>query len=133
MFGKKKIDETVEEFSEGEIEQDQGIDSGRLEAFSDAVIAVIITIMVLEIHAPHGENFSELFDLKSKILAYLLSFAFVGIYWNNHHHLLRATKSISPAVMWSNLFLLFWLSLIPFVTAWIGEAIIFSIDETIIT
>lgn len=98
------------------------IDSGRMEAFSDGVLAVVITIMVLELHAPNGENFSDLFDLKTKFFAYLLSFAFVGIYWNNHHHLLRATKSISPSVMWSNLFLLFWLSLIPFVTAWIGEA-----------
>lgn len=121
MFSKRKMDKSVDDFAKGEDVPVQGIDSGWLEAFSDAVIAVIITIMVLEIHAPDGENFSELFDLKSKILAYLLSFAFVGIYWNNHHHLLRATKSISPAVMWSNLFLLFWLSLIPFVTAWIGE------------
>ncbi len=99
----------------------QGIESNRLEAFSDAVIAVIITIMVLEIHAPDGGGFSDLKHITPTLLAYILSFAFIGIYWNNHHHLLRATKRISASVMWANLHLLFWLSLIPFVTAWVGE------------
>ena len=99
----------------------QGIESNRLEAFSDAVIAVIITIMVLEIHAPDGGGFSSLKDIMPTLYAYVLSFTFIGIYWNNHHHLLRATKRISAPVMWANLHLLFWLSLIPFVTAWVGE------------
>lgn len=99
----------------------QDIETTRLEAFSDAVIAVIITIMVLEIKAPPGGNFSDLKHVTPTFLAYVLSFTFIGIYWNNHHHLLRATKRISGPVMWANLHLLFWLSLIPFVTAWMGE------------
>jgi uncharacterized membrane protein len=93
---------------------------GRLEAFSDGVIAVIITIMVLELQAPHG---SSLADLKPKIpafLSYVLSFIFVGIYWNNHHHMLHAINRVNGRVLWANLHLLFWLSLIPFATDWMG-------------
>ncbi|HWF13349.1 MAG TPA: TMEM175 family protein [Candidatus Acidoferrales bacterium] len=93
---------------------------GRLEAFSDGVIAVIITIMVLELQAPHGATLS---DLKPKIpafLSYVLSFIFIGIYWNNHHHLLHAITRVNGRVLWANLHLLFWLSLIPFATDWMG-------------
>jgi uncharacterized membrane protein len=93
---------------------------GRLEAFSDGVIAVIITIMVLELQAPHG---ATLADLKPKIpafLSYVLSFIFVGIYWNNHHHLLHAIHKVNGRILWANLHLLFWLSLIPFATDWMG-------------
>jgi uncharacterized membrane protein len=93
---------------------------GRLEAFSDGVIAVIITIMVLELQAPHG---SSMADLKPKIpafLSYVLSFIFIGIYWNNHHHLLHAINRVNGRVLWANLHLLFWLSLIPFATDWMG-------------
>jgi uncharacterized membrane protein len=97
-------------------------ETGRLEAFSDGVLAVIITIMALELKAPAGEGYFV--DLKERIpalLVYILSFTFIGIYWNNHHHLLRAARRVTPAVMWSNLHLLFWLSLIPVLTEWIGE------------
>lgn len=93
----------------------------RLEAFSDGVMAVIITIMVLEIASPNGGKFSALQPLVPHLLIYLLSFTFIGIYWNNHHHMLRATKRIDGAVMWANLYLLFWLSLIPLATKWSGE------------
>ena len=94
---------------------------GRLEAFSDGVIAIIITIMVLEIKAPHGTEPSALRPLVPVLLSYVLSFANVGIYWNNHHHMLHATRKINGQVLWANLHLLFWLSLIPVVTAWVGE------------
>ena len=94
---------------------------GRLEAFSDGVIAIIITIMVLELRVPHGADWSILRPLMPVLLSYLLSFVYVGIYWNNHHHLLHATRQISGDVMWANMHLLFWLSLVPFVTAWMGE------------
>ncbi|HVT87511.1 MAG TPA: TMEM175 family protein [Tepidisphaeraceae bacterium] len=94
---------------------------GRLEAFSDGVIAIIITIMVLELKVPHGADLAALADLVPVFLTYVLSFVFVGIYWNNHHHLLQATRHVSGAVLWANLHLLFWLSLIPFVTGWMGE------------
>jgi uncharacterized membrane protein len=94
---------------------------GRLETFSDGVIAIIITIMVLELRAPHGTDWSILRPLMPVLLSYVLSFVHVGIYWNNHHHLLHATRQISGGVMWSNMHLLFWLSLVPFVTAWMGE------------
>jgi uncharacterized membrane protein len=93
----------------------------RLEAFSDGVIAIIITIMVLELHAPHGADWSALRPVIPSLLAYVLSFVFLGIYWNNHHHLLQATERINGVTLWANLHLLFWLSLIPFVTSWMGE------------
>ncbi len=94
---------------------------GRLEAFSDGVIAIIITIMVLELKAPGNAEISALIPLIPVFLSYLLSFVFVGIYWNNHHHLLQATRQVNGAVLWANMHLLFWLSLVPFVTNWLGE------------
>jgi uncharacterized membrane protein len=93
----------------------------RLEAFSDGVIAVLITILVLELHAPHGEDWSALQPLRIVFLAYILSFVFLGIYWSNHHHMLHATERVNGAALWANLHLLFWLSLVPFVTGWVGE------------
>lgn len=93
----------------------------RMEAFSDGVIAVIITIMVLELRPPGGTHILDLWKLHSQFLVYVLSFVYIGTYWNNHHHLLRATPHIDGAVMWANLHLLFWLSLIPAATAWAGE------------
>jgi uncharacterized membrane protein len=94
---------------------------GRLEAFSDGVIAIIITIMVLEMKAPHDASLAALGPLWPIFLSYVLSFAYVGIYWNNHHHMLHAVKHVSGPVLWANLHLLFWLSLTPFTTAWMGE------------
>ena len=96
-------------------------ETGRLEAFSDGVIAVIITIMALELKAPVEGTFRSLHERLPELLFYILSFTFVGIYWNNHHHLLRAARRISPGVMWANLHLLFWLSLIPVLTEWVGQ------------
>src|SRR6476469_8277986 len=93
----------------------------RLEAFSDGVIAILITILVLELKIPHGDDLSALRPLLPVFLAYVLSFIHLGIYWNNHHHMLQATRSIDGRVMWANLNLLFWLSLFPFSTAWMGE------------
>ena len=97
------------------------MEKNRLEAFSDGVIAIIITIMVLEMKVPHGAELSVLAPLLPVFLSYVLSFVFVGIYWNNHHHMLQLTDSIDGAVMWGNLHLLFWLSLLPFTTGWMGE------------
>jgi len=94
---------------------------GRLEAFSDGVIAIIITIMVLEFKVPHGAQLSDLLPLWPVFLSYVLSFVNVGIYWNNHHHLMHAVKKVNGAVLWANMNLLFWLSLMPFATAWMGE------------
>ena len=94
---------------------------GRLEAFSDGVIAIIITIMVLELAPPHGASLDDLKALVPIFVAYVLSFVNVGIYWNNHHHLFQAVKVVTGGVLWANLFLLFWLSLFPFVTGWMGE------------
>jgi len=94
---------------------------GRLEAFSDGVIAIIITIMVLEMKVPHGDTPGSLLPLVPVFLSYVLSFVYVGIYWNNHHHMLHAARRISGAVLWANLHLLFWLSLLPFATGWMGE------------
>ncbi|MDR3369594.1 TMEM175 family protein [Rhodoferax sp.] len=93
----------------------------RLEAFSDGVLAIIITIMVLEMKVPHGEDMASLRPLLPVFLSYVLSFVYVGIYWNNHHHLLHAAHRISGGMLWANLHLLFWLSLFPFVTGWMGE------------
>ncbi|MFM9966889.1 MAG: TMEM175 family protein [Burkholderiales bacterium] len=94
---------------------------GRIEAFSDGVIAIIITIMVLELKVPHGDNLDTLAKLLPVFLSYVLSFIFIGIYWNNHHHLFHAVKRVNGAVLWANLHLLFWLSLVPFTTGWMGE------------
>ena len=93
----------------------------RLEAFSDGVIAIIITIMVLELKVPHGEDLAALMPLIPVFLSYVLSFLYVGIYWNNHHHMLHTVKTVSGGVLWSNLHLLFWLSLFPFATGFMGE------------
>jgi len=94
---------------------------GRLEAFSDGVIAIIITIMVLELKPPHGFSWSALDPVWPTLASYVLSFIYIGIYWNNHHHMLQSAKHVTGAVLWANLHLLFWLSLVPFVTAWLGE------------
>lgn len=94
---------------------------GRLEAFSDGVVAILITIMVLELRVPEGTDWSALGELAPKFLSYVLSFVFLGIYWNNHHHLLQVATQVNGKVLWANLHLLFWLSLIPFVTGWMGE------------
>jgi uncharacterized membrane protein len=94
---------------------------GRLEAFSDGVFAIIITIMVLELKVPHGGDLASLLPLVPVFLSYVLSFLYVGIYWNQHHHMLHAARRINGACLWANLHLLFWLSLIPFVTGWVGE------------
>src|SRR6185295_12163963 len=95
---------------------------GRLEAFSDGVIAIIITIMVLELKVPHGADLEGLRHLAPTFASYALSFVFVGIYWNNHHHLFQAVRHVNGAVLWANLALLFFLSLVPFVTAWMGDS-----------
>jgi uncharacterized membrane protein len=97
------------------------VGKGRFEAFSDGVLAIIITILVLELKVPGGEDLHALDETLPHFLAYVLSFIYVGIYWNNHHHMLHATNRISGASMWANLHLLFWLSLVPFVTGWMGE------------
>ena len=94
---------------------------GRLEAFSDGVLAIILTIMVLELKVPHGADFAALRLLLPVFLSYVLSFLYVGIYWNNHHHLLGSARQINGSVLWPNLHLLFWLSLVPFATGWMGE------------
>jgi uncharacterized membrane protein len=94
---------------------------GRLEAFSDGVIAIIITIMVLEMKVPHSADLAALKPMVPIFISYVLSFVYVGIYWNNHHHMMSAVKSVNGKILWMNLHLLFWLSLIPFVTSWMGE------------
>jgi len=94
---------------------------GRLEAFSDGVLAIIITIMVLELRGPHGPELGDLRPLLPVFLSYVLSFVYVAIYWNNHHHMLQVTRQVDGAILWANMHLLFWLSLIPFVTGWMGE------------
>jgi uncharacterized membrane protein len=97
------------------------VKTGRLEAFSDGVIAIIITIMVLELRVPGDTGLHALSELVPELLSYVLSFVYVGIYWNNHHHLLQTLETASGSILWANLHLLFWLSLIPFVTGWLGE------------
>jgi len=97
------------------------MDKNRLEAFSDGVIAIIITIMVLELKRPQGARFADLAPVVPVFASYVLSFIYVGIYWNNHHHLFHTTHRVSAGILWSNLHLLFWLSLLPFATAWMGE------------
>jgi uncharacterized membrane protein len=95
--------------------------SGRMEAFSDGVIAILITVMVLELPTPHGTTWASLHEALPVLLCYLLSFVYLGIYWNNHHHMLQATDRANGQILWANLHLLFWLSLVPFTTAWLGE------------
>jgi uncharacterized membrane protein len=97
------------------------VETGRLEAFSDGVIAILITIMVLELHIPQGTDFEAIRPLLPIFLSYVLSFVYLGIYWNNHHHMLQLTHHINGAILWANLHLLFWLSLVPFTTGWMGE------------
>ncbi|HEY2496582.1 MAG TPA: TMEM175 family protein [Candidatus Angelobacter sp.] len=97
------------------------MNKGRLEAFSDGVLAVIITVMVLEMKSPQGTSLASLRPVVPIFLSYILSFVYIGIYWNNHHHLLHATQRVNGATLWANLHLLFWLSLVPFTTAWMGE------------
>ena len=98
-----------------------GMGKGRLEAFSDAVIAIILTIMVLEMKVPHGESLQALQPLIPVFLSYVLSFVYLGIYWNNHHHMLHTVRTVTGPILWANLHLLFWLSLVPFATGWMGE------------
>jgi uncharacterized membrane protein len=95
---------------------------GRLEAFSDGVLAIIITIMVLELRAPHDAKLEAIYELKHSFLSYVMSFIYIGIYWNNHHHLFQAAHRVNGAVLWANLHLLFWLSLVPFATSWMGSS-----------
>jgi uncharacterized membrane protein len=97
------------------------VHKGRLEAFSDGVIAIVITIMVLEMKVPHGADFASLGPLLPVLSSYVLSFVYIGIYWNNHHHLMQVVRHVSGPVLWANLHLLFWLSLLPFATHWMGE------------
>jgi uncharacterized membrane protein len=97
------------------------VNKNRLEAFSDGVLAIIITIMVLELRVPHGADFAALLPVAPKFVSYVLSFVILGIYWNNHHHLFQAIKQVDGRVLWANLHLLFWLSIVPFVTGWMGE------------
>lgn len=94
---------------------------GRLEAFSDGVIAILITIMVLEMKVPHGQDLATLFGIWHVFVSYVLSFLYLGIYWSNHHHLLHTVQKVSGGILWANLHLLFWLSLVPFTTGWMGE------------
>ncbi|PKQ46190.1 TMEM175 family protein [Confluentibacter flavum] len=94
---------------------------GRLEAFTDGVLAIIITIMVLELKVPHGGSFEDLKSLLPVFLSYVLSFIYLAIYWNNHHHMMQTVKHVTGTILWANMHLLFWLSLIPFVTGWMGE------------
>jgi len=95
--------------------------TGRLEAFSDGVLAILITIMVLELKLPHGSDLEALREMGPVLCAYVLSFIFIGIYWNNHHHMLHTVEQVSGGILWANLHLLFWLSLVPFGTDWMGE------------
>jgi uncharacterized membrane protein len=93
----------------------------RLSAFSDGVLAIVITIMVLEIKVPHGTELAALFPLAPKLLSYVLSFCYIAVYWNNHHHMLHVTRRVTGGILWANMHLLFWLSLVPFTTGWMGE------------
>jgi uncharacterized membrane protein len=94
---------------------------GRLEAFSDGVLAIIITIMVLELKVPHGDSWADFLALAPVLISYILSFIYIGIYWNNHHHMFQAVQKVNGGILWANMHLLFWLSLFPFVTSWAGE------------
>lgn len=107
------------------------MNKGRLEAFSDGVIAIIITIMVLELKVPHEADLAALRPLIPVFLSYVLSFIYLGIYWNNHHHMLQAVRQVNGNILWANMHLLFWLSLIPFVTAWTGESLFATVPVAI--
>jgi uncharacterized membrane protein len=107
------------------------VEKNRLEAFSDGVLAIIITIMVLELKVPHGDQMAALKPLWPVFLSYVLSFIYVGIYWNNHHHMLSATRQVSGGILWANLHLLFWLSLFPFTTGWMGENHLSSVPTAV--
>ncbi|WP_455381858.1 TMEM175 family protein [Salinispira pacifica] len=107
------------------------MEKNRLEAFSDGVLAIIITIMVLELRVPHDPSLRALAPLLPIFLSYVLSFLYLGIYWNNHHHLLKACRRVNGRILWANLHLLFWLSLFPFVTAWMGESLFASAPATL--
>ena len=103
----------------------------RLEAFSDGVIAILITIMVLEFKTPQGHDWADLGPLTPKFCAYVLSFVFLGVYWNNHHHMFQITKHVTGGILWANLHLLFWLSLVPFATAWMGETVVAPVPTAV--
>ncbi|WP_103667791.1 TMEM175 family protein [Pseudanabaena sp. BC1403] len=107
------------------------MNKGRLEAFSDGVIAIIITIMVLELKVPHEVDLAALRPLIPVFLSYVLSFIYLGIYWNNHHHMLQAVRQVNGNILWANMHLLFWLSLIPFVTAWTGESLFATVPVAV--
>ena len=107
------------------------MNKGRLEAFSDGVIAIIITIMVLELKVPHEADLAALRPLIPVFLSYVLSFIYLGIYWNNHHHMLQAVRQVNGNILWANMHLLFWLSLIPFVTAWTGESLFATVPVAV--
>ena len=114
------------------MQHDQGMRTSRLEAFSDGVLAIIITIMVLELEVPHGETLADLREATGVgLLTYVLSFVYIGIYWNNHHHMFQLTERVTAAVLWANLHLLFWLSLYPFTTAWMDESVFARVPTTV--
>ena len=114
------------------MQHDQGMRTSRLEAFSDGVLAIIITIMVLELQVPHGETLADLRDTTGvSLLTYVLSFVYIGIYWNNHHHMFQLTERVTATVLWANLHLLFWLSLYPFTTAWMDETELARVPTTV--
>lgn len=103
------------------IQKEKQMNKSRMEAFSDGVLAIIITIMVLELKIPHGDDWNSLQNLAPKFISYIISFIYVAIYWNNHHHLIHTVKHVTGSILWANTHLLFWLSLVPFITAWAGE------------
>jgi uncharacterized membrane protein len=114
------------------MQHDQGMRTSRLEAFSDGVLAIIITIMVLELEVPHGETLADLRESTGVgLLTYVLSFVYIGIYWNNHHHMFQLTERVTASVLWANLHLLFWLSLYPFTTAWMDETELARVPTTV--
>jgi uncharacterized membrane protein len=114
------------------MQHDRGMRTSRLEAFSDGVLAIIITIMVLELKVPHGETLADLRETTaSGLLTYVLSFVYIGIYWNNHHHMFQLTSRVTAGVLWANLHLLFWLSLYPFTTAWMDETEFARVPTTV--
>jgi uncharacterized membrane protein len=108
--------------TDNEPQNEPQMGTNRLEAFSDGVIAIIITIMVLELKVPHGHDLASLRPVVPVLLSYVLSFVYVGIYWNNHHHLLHTSEKVTGSILWANLHLLFWLSVVPFATSWVGES-----------